>query len=284
MVDSDRGFVSQYSQQDVGITITVAGTPTDADDTVSVTILDEDTQDVLLTRVATHVGVGQYQITLTPDDTATVGNYQATWSYDLSAVQKTFQAWFAVGGAEPAYDALSDPYKAIVDSVWIRIADLFDSPSGGPNLITWAQSKFNRGRIAQLMRIAMGTLNTMAQPTSTFSVDDTSFPIAQWGPLLERMTWIEVIKHLRRSYAEIPVMEGGVGISVLDRQAYFDRWGAILADEERTAEDQLSVFKIKMMFLGRPALLVSGGVYPRGSLINQPFMAARQRLWWSNGW
>jgi len=285
MADSDRGYISQYSTEDVGISILVGSNPTDADGAVTVTMVNTDTQSMLLTRTAAHVGIGDYQITLTPDDTAVLGNYTATWSYLLSGDQKTFQASFAIGGAEPAYDALTPDLKVMVDSVWIRMADMFDSPSGGPNLQTWAMTNFNRGRIAQLARIALGRLNTMAQPISNYSLDGSTgtFPIGQWGPLLEQLTWIETIKHLRRSYLEQPSWEGA-SISRLDRQAYYDRWGEMLHDEEANVEAQLSNFKIQQMFLGRPSILVAGGAFGRYSSINRPFMAARPRMWFANAW
>ena len=284
MADVDRGYVSQYSQEDVGISIVVASVPTNADGDVTVTIVNQDTQATLLTRTATHVGTGAYQITLTPDDTAVLGNYTSTWSYALSGDQKTFNAYFSIGGAEPAYDQLSAPMKAIVDQVWIMLSDLFDSPSGGPNLQTWASTNFNRGRIAQLLQRAVGVLNTVAQPFMTYTVDGVGgsvFPVVQWGPLLTQALWVETIKHLRRSYLEQPQFDGG-GISRLDRQAYFDRWGQILEEEQEQLKQQLDHFKISNMGLSRPSILVSGGAFGRYSSINRPYMAARPRMWFAN--
>lgn len=284
MADTDRGYVSQYSQETVGMSILVGGNPTDADAAVTVTILNQDTQANLLIATAQHTGTGDYQITLTPDDTAVLGNYQATWAYTLGGNQQSFLTFFSIGGAEPAYDALTSDMKALVDSVWIRIADIFDSPSGGPNLLTWAQANFNRGRIAQLMKIALGRLNTMAQPYATYTLDGvggSQFPTAQWGPLLEQATWVETVKHLRRSYLEQPEWQGS-SISRLDRQAYFDRWGAILDEEQENLRPQLDVFKISQMGLGRPSILVSGGAFGRYSSVNRPYLAARPRLWFAN--
>jgi hypothetical protein len=167
----------------------------------------------------------------------------------------------------PDYDALAPGMKQIVDSVWIRMADMFDNPVGGPNIQTYFQEHFGRGRIAQLLRIAMGRLNTMSQPYMEYTLDDgqggASFPIAQWGPLLETATWIEVCKHLVRSYAEQPLYMGSNQISRLDRRDYMQRWQAIADNEEKMFKGQLDVFKISNMTLGRPQVLVSGGVYGR---------------------
>jgi hypothetical protein len=286
VADADRAYVSQYSSQDMGISVLVASNPTNADGPVTVTVFNEDTQAVDFTRIATNVGVGAYQITLTPDDTAVLGNYSATWAYTLSGSQKTFVNYFAIGGAEPAYDKLSPDMKAIVDQVWVRLSDLFDSPAGGPNLQTWAQSNFNRGRVAQLLPIAVGILNTVAQPFMTYTVDGVGgaeFPVVRWGPLLAQSLWVETVKHLRRSYLEQPSFEGG-GISRLDRRDYFERWGEILSDEQLQLERQLEHFKIANMGLGRPSVLLSGGIFGRYNSINRPYMASRPRLWFANLW
>lgn len=282
MADVDRGYVSQYSQEDMGITITVASVPADADGPVDLTVINTDTQSTLLVREATHVGVGDYQVTLTPDDTAVLGNYQAMWEYTLGGDQKLFNAYFSIGGAEPAYDVLPVDLKSIVDSVWIRMADMYDSPSGGPYLQTRPPANFNRGRIAQLMRIAVGRLNTQAQPVTSYSIDSVKpFPTAQWGPLLEQLTWVETIKHLRRSYLEQPDY-AGAQISRFDRQKYYNLYTEMLHDEEANAQSQLEIFKISLMGLGRPSILVSGGAFGRYSSINRPYMQARPRMWYAN--
>lgn len=279
MADADRAYVSQYSQETLGISVVVAGVPTEADGGVSVTVLNEDAQATTFERLADHVGLGQYAINLTPDDTAVLGNYRAQWVYRLSGVLKTFTSFYAVGGAQPAYDMLGPDYKEIVDHVWIRFSDLFDSPSGGPNLQTYFQANWNRGRMAQLMGFALGYLNTMAQPYSSYTSD--TFPIVPWGPLLEQATLVEAIKHLRRAYVEQPDYQGG-SISRLDRRDYLARWEAVLADEQALMKQQLDPFKISQMRLGRPAILVSGGVFGRWAPAAYPGNMGRPRLWYTN--
>jgi hypothetical protein len=279
MADTDRAYVAQYSQEALGINVTVASVPTDADATVLVTVTNEDTLATLFERVADHVGTGQYQIDLTPDDTAQLGNYRAQWAYSVTGNVRAFNGYYAVGGAQPAYDGLTADMKMIVDDVWVRFADLFDSPSGGPHLQTYFQTNWSRGRVAQLMKFAVGYLNTMAQPFSTYTLD--SFPVAQWGPLLEQATLIECIKHLRRSYVEQPEYQGAT-ISRLDRRDYLMRWEDILADENALMKQQMDVFKISQMGLGRPAILVSGGVFGRWAPSAYPGNMGRPRLWWSN--
>jgi hypothetical protein len=281
MADTDRVYLAQYAAETLGLSVSVAGVPTDVDDTVTVAVSNEDTQATAFVRTADHTGTGQYQVQLSPDDTAVLGNYIATWTYQLSGVLKIFNAYFGIGGAEPAYDSLAPDLKQVVDNVWIRFADLFDSPSGGPNLQTYFQTNWNRGRIAQLMGFGVGYLNTMAQPYSTYTA--TSFPVAQWGSLLEQATLVEALKHLRRSYVEQPEYQGS-SISRLDRRDYLQRWEDVLADEQVLLKQQVDVFKISQMMLGKPAILVSGGVFGRYAPSTLPGTAGRPRFWWINGW
>lgn len=285
MADLDRQQLTQYEAQAIGLAVSVAGTPTDVDgNTVTVTINNQDSAALVWTGPAVHIGTGMYQVMLSIDQTSILGNYEVLWVYHISGAPFTFQSYYAVGGASPPYDNLTNDFKDVVDSVWVRFADLFDSPSGGPNLQTYVQSNWGRGRIAQMLNLALDRINTAAQPYSQYSSDPTQnnlFPVAQWGGLLRQATYVEALKHLRRSYVEQPDFQGST-ISRLDRRDYFDRWGQVLADEEALMRPQLDNFKIKQMGLGRPSILVSGGIYGRFNPVNMPGMAGRPRFYYAN--
>jgi hypothetical protein len=175
--------------------------------------------------------------------------------------------------------------KQIVTNVWIRFEDTFDSPQGGPHLQVYFQTQMSRGRLAQLLRLALGFLNTMAQPYSSFSADPQrgEFPYAQWGPLLEQALYVETLKHLIRSYTEQP-MPNGITVARMDRRDYTDRWRAVLDDEMQWFKQQLDVFKISMMGLGRPRVLVSGGVYGSYGPTRLPGSAAARPMFWSRNY
>jgi hypothetical protein len=264
---SDRLWINQYDPAVLGIHVYARGQIGDPDSNlVQVTMRSEDTAaPVFINRAATRADVGAYEIQLTSDETAAIGPFALTWSYALSGVGESYTTHVQVGEFSPDYAALSEGMKGVVEQGWNRFEDLFDSPLGGPNLQVYAQSHFNRGRIAQLLRFAVGRLNTAAQPFQTYTLDGdggATFPLTQWGPLLEQALYVEILKHLRRSYVEQPLLMGGE-VTRHDRRDYMDRWSQVLSDEQAQLKEQLDVFKIRSMGLGRPAVLVSGGAYGR---------------------
>lgn len=280
---NDRQYVSQYAVDVVGLKILQNQVPIDADGDVTVTMVSEDTGGQIFSRAATHNDVGDYSITFASAETSVPGSYTIMWTYLLNTLSEYYESGIEIGPAAPSYDGLSPDFKDIVEQTVQRLADTIDSPGGGPNLTTYVQSKFGRGRMAELMRIALGRMNTIAQPFSTFTLDGQGgalFPVAQWGSLLGTLTWIEVLKHLIRSYTEQPNFIGSGNISRLDRRDYVQRWRDVLMDEEKAAQAQLDVFKISQMGLGRPAALISGGVYGRyGPTRMAGSVAARPRYW-----
>jgi hypothetical protein len=280
---NDRQYVSQYAIDTVGLNLVKDQQPIDADGPVTIQMVSEDSGQIIFTREADHLGLGDYATAFSSSETSIPGMYTLRWDYDLDGDPQYFEGGIEIGPASPAYDSLPDPMKTIIESVWIRIADLIDSPGGGPNLATYVQSRFGRGRIAELLKIALGRMNTMSQPFQTYSLDGSGgaqFPYQQWGPLLESATWVEVLKHLIRSYVEQPSFMGSGNVSRLDRRDYVDRWRQVMLDEEELVKQQLQHFKIASMGLGRPAVLISGGVYGRfGPTRMAGSIAARPRYW-----
>lgn len=272
----DRLWVSQYSIEPVGLVVHKAGEVADADaNEVTLSMRSLDDSVVKFTRPLERLEEGTYETMLSSVETSEVGIWKLVFSYDLDGVEQTFVGLLEVGEASPAYDKLDVGFKAVIESAWVRFADLFDSPHGGPHLQVYFQTRFGRGRMAQLLQIAVNRLNTVAQPHTTYSLDMESnpFPFAKWGGLLEQLLYIEAIKHLIRSYTEQPDAQF-INVSRLDRRDYFNRWQEVLRMETEDATAMLDVFKIQHMGLGRPRVLVSGGVYGNYGPERLPMSAA----------
>lgn len=258
----DRKYLSQFSTEQVGLVVANAGGPLDPDaNAVTVAMVsDLPGSAVVFSRPAERLDLGTYATTLTSADTDIPGPYSVVFTYLVGGVADRYSLSCQVGSSAPAYDSLPPGMKMIVESVWIRFADLYDAPYGGPHLQVYMQSHFGRNRVAQLLGQAIGRLNTISQPHQTYTLTKV-FPFANWGPLLVQALYVEVLKHLRRSYVEQPEVILGTTVSRFDRRDYMSRWGEILAEETGDLKEMLDSFKIAHMGFGSPHVLVSGGAY-----------------------
>ena len=283
---AERQYASRYSIEPLTLRVHKRGELADADaNAVEVSMrVPVDGGAVIFSRPATHTELGTYEVLLSSEETQTPGLYEIRWEYALDSVPQVFAGLLEVGESAPAYDALDVGFKAVIESVWMRFADLFDSPDGGPHLQVYFQSKFGRGRMAQLLTVALNKLNTVAQPHMTYGLEGPPvaplFPFAQWGGLLEQALYIETIKHLIRSYTEQPEALGVV-MARMDRRDYTSRWREVLADEQADYKDMMEGFKIAHMGLGRPRVLVAGGVYGNygANALPPGMLASRGRAW-----
>ncbi|MFJ4902869.1 hypothetical protein [Streptomyces sp. NPDC088727] len=280
---TDRAYVSRYGAGEFGLRVMRAGVAGDADGDVMTSLVREDgTDSEVFSRPAEHVGTGEYLVRLTSTETATPGPYVLVWEYGVNSAPEEWRVWLEVGKAAPEYDRLSDEMKWLIETTWSRFSDLFDFATEGPHLQTYIQSNFGRNRLAQLLRIAVGRLNTVAQPFQSYTIDGdggASFPIERWGSLLETALYVECLRHLIRSYVEQPEVQSGSGVSRLDRRDYKDRWEDVLGVEEPVLKEQLDHFKIANMGLGRARVLVSGGAWGRWGPNRLPLSHAARPHW-----
>lgn len=283
-------FVSRYSRRTVGLLIYKGGEPGDADaNQVTVrmepVVAEGAVATAVFERAATRTDVGTYEVDISSVESSQPGLYTLIWTFALDGTPEMSQTSIEVGEASPTYDALSEEMKAVVESVWIRFADLFDSPLGGPHLQTYFQSHFGRGRMAQLLGTAIKAVNAAGQPYTNYGLVTEGgikvFPVEKWGGFLEQALYIETIKHLIRSYTEQPDAMG-VNAARLDRKDYMRRWMDVLQLEQREFERTTEVFKMAHMGLGRPRVLVAGGAYGNFSGRHRAggsAAAARPRYW-----
>lgn len=272
-------FVGRYAIYNLDLTVVDAnGLIVDADGLPTASFRNYATNVEVFNRSTVKIGTGIYRLTLSSAETANPGLFYCLWNYTLSAVAQQYRSDIEIPTATSSqYEALSNEYQFIVEQTWDRFEDLFDSSVGGPHLREYAQSSFGRERLARLIRIALGRLNTIAQPHQSYSIEDNDFPFAEWGPLLEQALYVETIRHLIRSYVEQPDPEG-VNVARLDRRDYLQRWQSVLSSEEQTLGTMLDHFKIASLSLGRSAVMVGGGAYgnyvrlvPPGRPRHRPF-------------
>jgi hypothetical protein len=284
----ERRYLSQYSLAPLSLSIFIGGILADPDGqavTGQIALQNPDGSIVLgSTYPATREQAGVYTITTSSADTAIPADAEIIWSYAIGGNTEQYITYIVIGPANPHYDNLPPEMKDFLEtSVWNRFSDLFDSAGGGPNLQTYFQAHWSRGRAAQLMNIAVGKINTISQPWSNYSTDGVSgplYPLQQWGGLLAQQTFCEMVKHLIRSYTEQPDLRSSGSITRLDRRDYTDRWREVLRDEQAELKSLLDTFKVRHMFTGSPKVLVSGGSYGRYSPTRVAgSVAARPRMW-----
>ena len=281
----DRRYVSRYSQPGFGLRVYVAGVLTDADLPPEVSFLLDGDPTAQWTRTAIRDSVGTYSITLSSAETASPLLGSLLWDYELATVPQAYGVDLEVGPSAPAYDALPPTWQGVIESVWVKFADLFDSPYGGPNLQVYVQTHFGRNRLAQLLVTALQRLNTASSPHATYEFGGISFPFASWGGLLVDALYIEVLKHLIRSYTEQPEAVLGTTVSRLDRRDYMDRWKSVLDMETEAFKSDLSKYRMAHLGLGNFSVLVAGGAFGNwGPEINPGGVgaAASRGYYWSS--
>ncbi len=258
----DRQYVSRYSQATFALQVYVSGAPGAADGPVEASLYREGSDVPEWTReTVAGSGVGVYEATLSSVDTSVVSHALINFNYQVDGVDQVYGYDIEIGPHAPAYDALGPEWRDIVEGVWMNFADLFDSPYGGPNLQVYAQTHFGRNRLAQLLSGALDTLNVASSPHKTYAFNQQGFPFSSWGGLLGDALYIEVLKHLVRSYVEQPEAVLGTAVSRVDRRDYMNRWQTILDGEQREFASDLSRYKMDHMGLGNVHVLVSGGAF-----------------------
>ena len=239
---------------------------------------------------------GKYYYDIGPQNTTNRGLLTAVWTYTVSGTPFQFIDHLQILDSMPLYDSLSDPERSVVDQVSWMFGDLYDSTEGGPHLIEEFQTHWSYERIAQMMRLAVNRMNFIGNygnPPTTWAVgtasgsSSTSTAIEVTRPdgsvflmyptpsatsvsgtpvpgnmlgLVVQGTYIEIMRHLRDSYTEIP-NRPGMDVTYTDRRDYQQRWAANLQSEEQYWRQSVKNAKTSLLQLSRGSLLVAGGIY-----------------------
>lgn len=264
----DMLWVSRYSRPAFTLDINTGAGPTDVDDVVTAHLytLDGEGQIVtpaVWTRMVPRISVGHYVTTLASTDTQVLGNYELQMTYEVGGSSEVDVWDFQIGPQSRTYDGLTPDWRTVVDGVWWKFQDLYDSPYGGPNLQVYVQTHFGRERLAMMLADAIQSMNTATQGNTNYQVNGTDFPFGAWLGVLQDSLYVEVLKHLVRSYVEQPEVILGTAVSRVDRRDYMQRWQEVLQGAQDDLKSELSSWKLANLGLGNVHVLVSGGAYGR---------------------
>lgn len=210
----------------------------------------------------THEDTGIYSFSIPAEVTQLSGLVNIVWNYTFDSRSFTHKDYYSVSEEMPYFSGLTIDERGVVDRAILRFADLYDSFDGGPHLKEEFQTHFSKERVAILMGFANNALNFQNQPATRYIVGNntgTRFPVKNHG-ILEWATYIEMIKHLIRSYTEQPLVTGA-NVAITDRRDYTNRWREVLKDELDRFNAAVAIYKRSLIGLGGGSLLVSGGIY-----------------------
>lgn len=210
--------------------------------------------------------LGVYSVVVGPPTTSAKRQVRLKWTYEKGGQEVEFYDDLVVTERMPTYEALTDGEKYVVEQVNNLFGDLFDSTEGGVHLSENFQTHFNYERIAQLMSRALQKINITSQPLTSYIVGSPGggqrMPQKYHGVLVSA-TYLEVLRHLIRSYTEVPEFRG-MSTTYTDRRDYMQRWRSVLDEEKEEVANAITLMKREHLNLGGGALLVSGGIFGSG--------------------
>lgn len=278
--------VSQHSATSIGIAVYDDGALADPPAGVTLFVQKKEDGTVIVPALtpAERDDTGLYSYRLTPTNTAERGEYTATWVYTIGGEERRFVSEFTIVREQPYWESLDEAQRQIVENVYHRVSDAWDSTVGGPYLWELPQSNFGLETIARLMVTEAVTYINLYKPKPfipPFQVGANAgkpFPTAWYG-LLEKATFWALCKHLSRSYLEQPNPEG-VTTARLDRSDYYTKWRDVASSEQEELNSMLAMLKRAYSYGVRSrASLVAGGIFPISYLDparpRWPYVAAR---------
>lgn len=209
---------------------------------------------------------GWYYYDIGPEFTDQRGVLTAEWVYTIDGQGEfRFIDNMQIVEQMPFYESLRPEDRVMIEQATWLFGDLFDSTEGGPFLIENFQTHFSFERLSHLLAHAVSRMNYVGQPIRNYGVGPGTRGLPRaWQGLGVWALKLEVIRHLMRSYVEIPIF-ANMSVTYTDRRDYLQRWGQILAEEKPDFEKAVIRLKRSELRLGRGALLVSGGIYSAGA-------------------
>lgn len=284
-----RQEISRYGSSSIGLQVVANGTNVDVDSGslhvvvyVRSIFTSDDTLGIanpIPDANITQADTGVYEFTLDGSFTGDLALLSIQWVYSVQGNAYTFWDYYQILDPMPVFDSLNDGERGVVRIVINMFADLYDSVEGGPHLKEEFQTHFGTETIARCLELACNRVNITSQPYTNYTVglgQTNRFPPTNYSVLVFG-TYLEVVRHLIRSYTEQPQMAGGPGIAILDRSSYIGRWRDILNDEKDDYARAVRSFKRGLLSLGSGSLLVAGGIFGQSGYWRSGSYAASQR-------
>lgn len=204
-------------------------------------------------------------------DTAQVGQYLAVATFDLlNNERRSTRVDFEV--IDPFKSLTPSPSYLVAEAAWMKLEDCFDAEDEGPWLRDMTLNYFNKDKMEAFIAEALFFINQANPPTNLdvaafVTLDGSGDPVITVDlPLLAQAVFIQVLRHLIRSYVEQPQPQGAQ-IAWSDRRDYLQRWQSVLQIESEAYRTMLALYKRRFLGLGQSRMLVSSKA---GRLIAAP--------------
>jgi hypothetical protein len=176
------------------------------------------------------------------------------------------------------FEVVDGPTRIVADGVWTKLEDCFDAEEEGPWLQDMTLNYFREEKMEKFINDALFDINYQNPPTglridsfvsSVTGSNPTTYVVTDNYPLLVQGVFIQVLRHLMRSYVEQPAPTGAQ-IAWQDRRDYLQRWREVFDLEKQQYDRWVALYKRGFLQLGHSKLLVSAKA---GRLIPAPMRA-----------
>jgi hypothetical protein len=203
------------------------------------------------------------------ENTNQVGHYVVVATFELvDGITKSTRADFEV--FDP-FEVVDTQLKIVADGVWTKLEDCFDAEDEGPWVQDVTMHFFREEKMEKFINDALFDINYQNPPTNVgieSFVTSNNIPTVDY-PLLVQAIFVQVLRHLMRSYVEQP-LPTGAQIAWQDRRDYLERWRSMYDLEMIQYERWLALWKRGFLQLGHSRLLVAAKA---GRLIPAPMRA-----------
>lgn len=203
------------------------------------------------------------------DQTDTPGHYICIAKFTLAdGITKSTRSDFEV--FDP-FEVVNTQTRIVADGVWTKLEDCFDSETEGPWVQDMTLHFFREEKMEKFIAEALFDINHQNPPTDVGieSFVNTNNTVSNNYPLLVQSVFVQVLRHIMRSYVEQP-LPTGAQIAFQDRRDYLQRWQGMYEIELAVYSRWLSLWKRGFLHLGHSRLLVSAKA---GRLIPAPMRA-----------